>query len=324
MALFINTNSASLNAQRQLSSSSNELNKTFERLASGKRINSARDDAAGLQITNRLTSQIQGLEQGNRNANDGISVAQTAEGAFNEITNSLQRVRVLAEQAANGSSSDEDRLATQEEIRSLVAEVNRVASDTSFGGQNILDGSYKGNFQVGADAVQTISFSMQDVGGTAAINRLTTNGGFTLSGIANIASAVTGELLTVLAAGVSEISGVAIAATNDFAGTFTDSGISVSSQSNAQIVMAGMDALVAVVDKKRAELGAVQNRFESSIRLQTNVAENLTAARSRIQDADFALETAMLAKNQILQQASTSILAQANQSGQAALSLLGG
>lgn len=322
MALFINTNTASLNAQRQLNGSSNELSKTFERLASGKRINSARDDAAGLQITNRLTSQIQGLEQGNRNANDGISVAQTAEGAFNEITNSLQRVRTLAEQAANGSSSDEDRLATQEEIRSLMEEINRVASDTSFAGQNILDGTYKGNFQVGADAVQTIAFSMQDVGGTAAVNRLTANGGFTLSGIAGIASAVTGNRLSALAEGASDIGGAALA-TDTFAATFIATSISVSSQVNAQVVMAGMDALVAVVDKKRAELGAVQNRFESTIRLQTNVAENLTAARSRIQDTDFAAETAKLAKNQILQQASTSILAQANQSGQSALSLLG-
>jgi flagellin len=154
------------------------------------RINSAKDDAAGLQISDRLTSQINGLNQGNRNANDGISLAQTAEGAMDEMTSMFQRVRTLAQQSSNGSNTDEDRLAIQEEIRSLMAEVNRVASDTTFGGQNLLDGTYEASFQVGADAVQTIGFSMQGVGGTAAINRMTTNGGFTLSGIAVIASAV--------------------------------------------------------------------------------------------------------------------------------------
>ena len=285
------------------------------------RINSAKDDAAGLQISNRLTSQINGLEQGNRNANDGISVAQTAEGAFNEITNMFQRVRTLAEQATNGSATDEDRLAVQDEIKTLMAEVNRIAEDTTFAGQNILDGSYSGNFQIGADAVQTIAFDMKNVGGTG--NSISASGGFTLSGIASIASAIGGSGLTTLAAGVSTISGAALTGGETFATTFIASAISVSSQGNAQIVMAGMDSLVAVVDKKRAELGGVQNRFESTIRLQSTMSENLTAARARIQDTDFASETAKLAKTQILQQASTSILAQANQSGQSALSLLG-
>ena len=318
MPLYVNTNVSSLNAQRQLINSGGQLDQAFKRLSSGLRINSAADDAAGLQISNRLDSQIMGLNQGNRNANDGISLAQTAEGALDEMTRSFQRVRTLAQQASNGSNTDEDRLAIQEEIRVLMEEVNRIASDTTFGGQNLLDGSYSASFQVGADANQIIEFNMQTVGGTA--NSLTAGGGFTLSGIASVASAVTGDQVSTLAG--TSFSADADAA--DFAGVFTASGISVSSQANAQVVLAGMDALIAVVDKKRAELGAVQNRFQSTIRNQGNVAENLEAAKSRIKDADFAAETAKLTQAQILQQASQTILAQANQRPQAALQLLGG
>ncbi|MCF7514984.1 flagellin [Pseudoalteromonas sp. L23] len=320
MALYVNTNVSSLNAQRQLMNSANSLDTSFKRLSSGFRINSAKDDAAGMQISNRLTGQINGLNQGIRNANDGISLAQTAEGALDETTQMFQRMRTLAQQASNGSNTDEDRLAIQEEIQSLSKEVNRVAADTTFGGQNLLDGTYDANFQVGADAVQTISFSMQNVGSTS--NSLVANGGFTLSGIAGIASGVTGASLSATAGTISTSVGASADATS-FSGVFTATGISVSSQANAQAVMAGMDALIAVVDKKRAELGAVQNRFQSTIRNQSNVSENLTAARSRIQDTDFAQETANLTKMQILQQASSSILSQANQRPQVALSLLG-
>ena len=321
MALYVNTNVSALNAQRQLNNSGNALDTSFQRLSSGMRINSAKDDAAGLQISDRLTSQVNGLNQGNRNANDGISLAQTAEGALDEVTSMFQRVRTLAQQATNGSNTDEDRLAIQEEIRSLSAEVNRVAEDTTFGGRNLLDGTYSANFQVGADAVQTIGFSMQTVG--AATNTITADGGFTLSGIASVASAVSGKALSASLAGVSQAGGTAAADSYDFATQFTETGISVSSQGNAQAVLAGMDAMIAVVDKKRAELGAVQNRFQSTIRNQSNIAENLSAAKSRIQDTDFAQETANLTKMQILQQASQTILSQANQRPQAALSLLG-
>tara|TARA_R100001129_G_scaffold186664_1_gene180102 strand:+ start:2450 stop:3367 length:918 start_codon:yes stop_codon:yes gene_type:complete len=305
MPLYVNTNVSSLNAQRQLISSGNSLDQAFQRLSSGFRINSASDDAAGLQISNRLESQVQGLNQGNRNANDGISLAQTAEGALDEVTNTFQRVRTLAQQAANGSNTDEDRLAIQEEIRVLMDEVNRIAEDTTFGGQKLLDGSYTAKFQVGADANQTIDFSMTSVGGN-------TIGDFTISGIATIASNIAGESLTSINGG-----------TDTFANVYDATGISVSSQENAQNVLAGMDTLIAVVDKKRAELGAVQNRFQSTIRNQGNVAENLEAAKSRIKDADFAAETAKLTQAQILQQASQTILAQANQRPQAALQLLG-
>ena len=328
MALYVNTNVSALNAQRQLTNTGNDLDTSFKRLSSGLRINSAADDAAGLQISDRLQSQILGLNQGNRNANDGISLAQTAEGALEEITNSFQRIRTLSQQAANGSNTDEDRLAIQEEIRQLSAEVNRIASDTTFGGQNLLDGSYSASFQVGADAVQTIGFSMQTVGTDSAGTPNTLAGGFTLSGIAGVAAAVGGKDYDVLAAGISAIAtggSAGISASSiSFAGVFTADGISVSTQVNAQKVLAGMDSLIAVVDKKRAELGAVQNRFQSTIRNQANISENLSAAKSRIKDADFAAETANLTKNQILQQASQTILGQANQRPQAALSLLQG
>jgi flagellin len=320
--------------------SGNALDTSFQRLSSGLRINSAADDAAGLQISDRLQSQINGLNQGNRNANDGISLAQTAEGAMDEVTGMFQRVRTLAQQAANGSNTDEDRLALQEEIRQLMDEVNRVASDTTFGGTNLLDGTYEASFQVGADAVQTIGFSMREVGGTAAANSLSANGGFTLSGIAGIASEVTGKVLYATAATIAGVlntddgttlNSLASAAGDTafgmslatFSDVFTETGVSVSSQANAQLVMAGMDSLIAVVDKKRSELGAVQNRFQSTIRNQSNISENLSAAKSRIKDADFAAETAALTRNQILQQASQTILSQANQRPQAALSLLG-
>jgi len=324
MALYVNTNVSSLNAQRQLMSSGLGLDQAFLRLSSGMRINSAADDAAGLQISDRLQSQIMGLQQGNRNANDGISLAQTAEGAMNEITSMFQRVRTLASQASNGSNTGEDRLAIQEEIRSLMTEVNRIAKDTTFGGTNLLDGSYEASFQVGADAVQTIGFSMKNVGGTANQAKMVTNKGFTLSGIASIASAVNKKSLSSVLAGVSKAGATAAATTFKFSNVFKATGISVSSQGGAQAVLAGMDSLIAVVDKKRAELGAVQNRFQSTINNQANIAENLSAARSRIKDADFAEETAKLTKNQILQQASQTILAQANQRPQAALSLLQG
>jgi len=317
---IINTNTSSLVARDAIQRNDRAMSTAMERLSTGSRINSAKDDAAGMQISNRLTGQINGLNQGIRNANDGISLAQTAEGALDETTQMFQRIRTLAQQASNGSNTDEDRLALQEEIRSLSEEVNRVAEDTTFGGQNLLDGTYNANFQVGADADQTIAFSLQNVGGTA--NTISADGGFTLSGIAGVASGVTGEQLSDTVGSISTTVG-ASADNVDFSGVFTATGISVSSQANAQAVMAGMDALIAVVDKKRAELGAVQNRFQSTIRNQSNVAENLSAAQSRIRDTDFAQETANLTKMQILQQASSSILSQANQRPQVALSLLG-
>ena len=292
MSMFINTNVSSLNAQRNMTNSSNSLDTSYQRLASGLRINSAKDDAAGLQISNRLTAQINGMNQGNRNANDGISVAQTAEGAMDEMTTMLQRIRTLSQQSANGSNSATDRTSMQQEVDQLGAEINRISSNTTFGGQKLLDGSMGTagtvSFQVGADANQTISITLALTGIAS---------GFSISSMAANAGAT------------SFSSGAA-------------GGIDITTQANAQNVLGDVDKMLAVVDKKRAELGAVQNRMDSTIRNQSNISENLSAARSRIRDADFATETANMTKQNILQQAASSVLAQANQRPQAALSLL--
>ncbi|MFM4860950.1 MULTISPECIES: flagellin [Aeromonas] len=304
MSLYINTNVSSLNAQRNMMNSTKSLDTSYTRLASGLRINSAKDDAAGLQISNRLTSQVNGLDQGNRNANDGISLAQTAEGAMDEVTGMLQRMRTLAQQSANGSNSDKDRDALQKEVDQLGAEINRISTATTFAGTKLLDGSFGGTFQVGADANQTISFSLSQADG------------FSISGIA----AAAGTTISVLNA-ASAVTTVAL--TNIF-GSGSAGGISISTQSKAQQVLAAADAMLSVVDSKRAELGAVQNRLDSTIRNQSNISENVSAARSRIRDADFATETANMTKQNILQQAASSILAQANQRPQSALSLLQG
>lgn len=303
MALFVNTNVSSLNAQRQLQNSGSTLDTAFQRLSSGLRINSAKDDAAGMQISNRLTGQINGLNQGIRNANDGISLSQTAEGALDEMTGMYQRIRTLASQAANGTNTDSDRAALQLELRELGEEINRISSDTSFGGTNLLDGSYKAEFQVGANASQVISMTMTAI--TSFDGSAVSVASFKVSDVATAASTISGS-----GAGVA----TAFAAVTSLSFTSTD---------KAQSILANVDAMIGAIDAKRAELGATQNRFQSTIRNQSNVAENLAAARSRIRDADFATETAALTKAQILQQASTSILSQANQRPQTALALLG-
>ncbi|MFB2866205.1 flagellin B [Aeromonas sp. MdU4] len=302
MGLYINTNVSSLNAQRNLMNTTKSLDTSYTRLASGLRINSAKDDAAGLQIANRLTSQVNGLDQGNRNANDGISVAQTAEGAMDEVTSMLQRMRTLAQQSANGSNNTDDRTALQQEYDQLMTEINRVSKDTTFGGQQLLNGGYTGAFQVGADAAQTITFKMTtafSISGMASATK----------GSATVATNATGEPYTV---------------TKNTTAVTSASVSSIKAASSAQLAMANLDFMIKVVDSKRAELGAVQNRFDSTIRNQANVSENVSAARSRIRDADFATETANLTKQNILQQAASTILSQANQRPQSALSLLQG
>ncbi|MFQ1632499.1 flagellin [Aeromonas veronii] len=310
MSMYINTNVSSLNAQRNLMNSSKSLDTSYTRLASGLRINSAKDDAAGLQISNRLTSQINGLDQGNRNANDGISLAQTAEGAMDEVTGMLQRIRTLAQQSANGSNSNDDRKALQKEVDQLGAEIDRISKDTTFAGTKLLDGQYEGNFQVGANANQTISFSMKTAGANIDISG--TGEGFTIKGIAKAADKfdINGDGTPDTAVGTVFKSGA-------------EGQIDISSAAEAQKVLGAVDSMIGVVDGKRAELGAVQNRLDSTIRNQANISENVSAARSRIRDADFATETANMTKQNILQQAASSILAQANQRPQSALSLLG-
>ena len=275
MSMYISTNVSSLNAQRNLANSSKSLDTSYTRLASGLRINSAKDDAAGLQISNRMTAQINGLDQGNRNANDGISMAQTAEGAMEEVSGMLQRIRTLAQQSANGTNSADDRAALGKEVGQLKTEIDRISKDTTFAGTKLFDGAATNtfSFQVGPDGdSQTISFDLSKI----------------------------------------EVTSLKAAAT-----------LAVDTVANSQTTMKDVDEMLKVVDGKRAELGAVQNRLDSTIRNQANISENVSAARSRIRDADFATETANMTKQNILQQAASSILAQANQRPQSALSLLG-
>jgi flagellin len=275
MSLFVNTNVSSLNATRQLFTSSNNLSTAFERLSSGFRINSAKDDAAGLQISNRLTTQILGLDQAVRNANDGISLSQTIEGALAETTSALQRIRVLAVQSQNGINSSSDRVALQKEVIALKNEMSRISSTTQFGGVNVLDGAFSSAFLVGANAGQTISVNVER------------SGGFGASGL-NL------------------------------------TGVSVLTESQASAAMASITEAISIIDAQRADLGAIQNRFQSTIRNLSNISENVSAARSRIRDTDFAVETAELTRWQIIQQASITVLGQANQRPQAALQLLQG
>ena len=458
MALGINTNIASLSAQNQLNKSQQLSNQALERLSSGLRINSAKDDAAGLAISTRFSAQISGLNVAQRNANDGISYAQTAEGALGEITSALSRIRDLAVQSANDTNSASDRQALNQEVGALISEVNRIASATQFNGQNILDGSLSTlNFQVGANAGQTISvdgvdargsqlgaevfeggsFDRSNISGFSAAGALTLNGidvdlsnaqtgADVISAINSVAadtgvSAAKATSTVVDAGGYNAPSGstatiningtdvtiadganidAAIAAINDAAGqtgvvasknganiTLTDSngasisvtddssdvlgsigvseetydaGIVLSAEINDIITVGGSgaaadlgltsgnlatqasvlndvnvltrtnasDAIKTVdfaldqINSLRAELGAVQSRFESTISNLASSAENLSAANSRILDADFAAETAKLSKAQVLQQAGISVLAQANARPQQVLSLL--
>lgn len=470
MALTVNTNVASLNTQKNLNKASDALSTTMQRLSSGLKINSAKDDAAGLQISNRLTSQINGLNVAIKNANDGISIAQTAEGAMQESTNILQRMRELALQSANGSNSDEDRASLQQEFNALSGELTRIANTTTFGGRNLLDGSFSStSFQVGANANQTVSFSLssvaaKDLKGTysnasttggatdlsasvvgnvvnvdsapidgtsvigsagsftvngqsvtfadtddvdtilAAIDTATggdvtgavdTNGRITLTSAngesIELADATGGSLASLgLSAGTTEATlqsdtsvtlngteiklskgsdmdsivtsintastgvtasknddgtltlssdedftvadgaaGTGLAALGLTAGSNTAvtqettvSNLDISSVEGSQIAVQVLDGAMQQIDSERAKLGAVQNRFDSTVSNLQNIAENASSARSRVQDADFAAETAELAKQQTLQQASTAILAQANQLPSAVLSLL--
>ena len=309
MALYVNTNVSSINAQRKLTNATNNLNVSYQRLASGLRINSAKDDAAGLQIADRLTSQINGLNQGNRNTNDGIALAQTIEGALDETTNMLQRIRTLAVQSANGTNTQADRDALQQEVTSLSNEITRIAKQTTFAGALVLNGKFSTanrksllstgtlTFQVGANANDTLKLSWSR--------------SFTMTGIASQAGVATNA--------ANKATGFMITAAN----AKSLARWSVSSADSATATLANIDKFIQLVDSKRSELGALQNRMESTIRNQANISENEADARSRIRDTDFASETAALTQNNIIQQASQSVLAQANQRPTIALSLLG-
>ena len=304
MAVYVNTNVSSLNGRRYLNNVQNQLTTTYQRLSSGMRINSAKDDAAGLQIADRLTSQINGLNQGNRNSNDAIALAQTMEGALDETTNMLQKIRTLAVQASNGTNTQADRDALQQEVTSLSNEINRIAQQTKFGGQNILLSHGKGML----DAKGQITFQVGANKGDEIVLQALTSG-FTMSGIATKAK------LTLETAANAKNTG--LVKENNGARW------SVSTAESAKKTLENIDKFIATVDGKRADLGAFQNRLESSIRNQSNVSANQADARSRIRDADFAEESAALSQQSIIQQAATSMLMQANSRPQLALSMLG-
>ncbi|MGJ8670580.1 MAG: flagellin [Oceanococcus sp.] len=384
----INTNVMSLNAQRNLSSSSNDLATSIQRLSTGLRINSAKDDAAGLAISERFTSQIRGLNQAVRNANDGISLSQTAEGALGEVSNNLQRIRELAVQSSNATNSQSDRNALQAEVSQLLSEIDRVADSTSFNGVDLLDGSFAGAvFQIGANAGENITVASLTDANTAALGSLSQN---TTAGLSVAASGISGFATAIAAGGftidggsgavdIGAISGAGSAAeragqlanainevsqqtgvgasynsatgqlslnseaaftiggtANDateagfanaaFATVTTAAGIdtlTVGNYAGAQTAIGLIDSALTSINGARADLGALQSRFESVVSNLQTTSENLSASRSRIQDTDFAAETANLTRGQILQQAGTAMLAQANAAPQNVLSLLG-
>jgi len=381
MALTINTNVASLNAQRNLNSSSMNLATSLQRLSSGLRINSAKDDAAGLAISERMTTQIRGMNVAMRNANDGVSLAQTAEGSLDSVSSALQRIRELSVQSANATNSSSDRAALDAEAQQLKDEIDRVATQTNFNGVKLLDGTFTNKtFQVGANGGETIDVSaivnaqssalgtttsaavttaatttftaitagditIEDAGsvainvGAVGVDTSATERAGSLRDAINAVSDQTGvyatndtaTTITLTSAHdvVTTIAGTATAATTGItAGTTaaaTTTGFSaldLNTASGSVLAIASMDAALTAVNTARADLGAIQTRFESVVDNLAINSENTSAARGRIRDADFAAETASLTKNQILQQAGTAMLAQANSIPQNVLSLL--
>ncbi|MGB5451179.1 MAG: flagellin [Sedimenticolaceae bacterium] len=287
MPQIINTNMMSLNSQRALNGSQLSMQTSVERLSSGLRINRAKDDAAGLAISERITAQVRGLNQAMRNANDGISMLQTAEGAMQEITSAMQRMRELAVQAANGTVSDTDKGSLNAEFQALAEEIDRIRTSTEFNGTTVLDGGAAVTLQIGfkdqVDNQLTISFA-----DLSSLSIFATPGDPTAT---PPVAPVTAE--------------------------------SIDTGAGALAALSLLDADIDTVTGERAKLGATQNRLDSTIRNIANVVENQSAARSRIRDADFAVETANLTRTQILQQAGTAMLAQANAIPQSVLQLLG-
>lgn len=367
-----------MTAQRYLNNATNDLNNSMERLSSGTKINSAKDDAAGLQISNRLTAQTRGLDVAMRNANDGISIAQTAEGAMNESTNILQRMRDLSLQAANGSNSDQDRASIQEEVHALSDELNRIAEATSFGGRRLLNGQFgESAFQIGANAGEAILIKLPSVradddsmggqrfvsenGKSASWNvepgkndmklEFTTKKGEAVSidisakagdDIEELATYINGQSDKISASVGDEGKLQLFVAEPSIEGELSITGnlatelglesglgskatvdkLDVTSVGDAQVSIGVIDSALAYIDRERADLGAKQNRLGHSINNLSNIQENVSASNSRIKDTDFAKETTNMTKAQILQQSSTSILAQAKQLPNAALTLL--
>lgn len=329
MGIFVQTNVSSLNSRLSLYKVNKSLNTTYERLSSGLRINSAKDDAAGLQISDRLTAQINGLYQGNRNTNDAIALAQTIEGGLDEITNILQKVRTLAVQAANGINTEDDRMAISQEAAQLTNEISRIATQTKYNGKQILRGcdeeplaidpswendtiyenfSPSGNMVHGASGTLTVQVGA-NAGDTIKMNVRA----FKFSNIAS-------RVLNLTSKQDLEKIGLKEGAGN---GKSNEISFMLSMVQYASNAISIIDSMIQDVDKQRGELGAIQNRLESSIRLQSNVATNTSDARSRIRDTDFAAESANLAQHSIIQQAATSMLMQANARPQIGLNLIG-
>lgn len=272
MAITVNTNVTSLKAQKNLNTSASGLATSMERLSSGLRINGAKDDAAGLAISNRLNSQVRGLEVGMRNANDAISIAQISEGAMQEQTNMLQRMRDLTVQAENGANSTDDLDAIQKEIDELATEITEIGSNTAFGSTKLLDGTFSAGkkFQVGHQEGEDITISVKKTD----------------------------------------------------AGALSVNALSVGTSAGRSTALAAIDAAIKTIDSQRADLGAKQNRLAYNISNSANTQANISDAKSRIVDVDFAKETSQMTKNQVLQQTGSAMLAQANQLPQVALSLL--
>ena len=333
MAVFVNTNFSALQGQRYLGNVNTQLTTTYQRLSSGLRINSAKDDAAGLQIADRLTSQINGLKQGNRNASDGIALLQTIEGSMDEMSNMLQKIRTLAVQATNGTNTAADRDALAKEASALGTEIARIATQTTYAGKKVLIGpesqisknSLFLNKGTAVAGVQTGQLSLQvgsNKGDTIDVDVLSMrfNEIFVLGNQDNALNDIL-DAKGGAAGGAPNVDGmIAYSMTNDivkfnFNATFGKTDIGY--------VIQAMDRMIGVVDGERAKLGAMMNRLESSIRNQSNVAANEADARSRIRDADFAEESANLTQQNIIQQAASSMLMQANTRPQLGLSLLG-
>ena len=376
MAINVNTNVSAMTAQRYLNQAADGQQKSMERLSSGYKINSAKDDAAGLQISNRLNAQSRGLDMAVKNANDGISIAQVAEGAMNESTNILQRMRDLSLQSANGSNSKAERVAIQEEVTALNDELNRIAETTSFGGNKLLNGTYgTQSFQIGADSGEAVMLSMGNLrsdtsamGGKSYAAEEGKDASWTVGektefkmsytnkqgeekelsisakqgdDIEQLATYINGQNDDVKAS-VGEDGKLQVFASSqkvegdvEFSGNLADEigfggpkdvtvkDIDVTTVAGSQEAVAVIDGALKSVDSQRASLGAFQNRCNHAISNLDNINENVNASKSRIKDTDYAKETTAMTKSQILQQASTSILAQAKQSPSAALSLLG-
>ncbi|WP_158117178.1 flagellin [Vibrio cincinnatiensis] len=376
MSMTVNTNVSALMTQRHLNNATERLNQSLERLSSGSRINRAKDDAAGLQISNRLVTQMRGLEVAVRNANDGVSIMQTAEGAMQETTALLQRMRDLSLQSANGSNSLAERRALQEEMNALDDEINRIAETTSFAGRKLLNGSFgQSSFQIGAAAGEAVSLSLKnmrsdtlDMGGFSYLSALLANDQWAVSherrdltidyldafgnnqqitvqakagdNIEQLATYINGQT-ELLSASVNEygqlqlyMPGKETAGTLSLSGGLADElqlgldgydsvhDLDITSVGGAQRAVSVLDTALQYVDSHRAELGAWQNRFSHAVNNLDNTHENLAASNSRIKDTDYAKETTQMLKQQILQQVSTSILAQAKKQPNLALSLL--